>query len=84
MVRSLPVMFGSAFQDVSCRDCGSLVFHLCEWFTQTVCVCVCVCVCVENAGERGSGKLLVLERGKDTGRSPLCLIRLHEIKAVQL
>lgn len=81
------MMLSSMFRDVPCRDRCSLVFHWCVWFTQTVgmCVhvwgCVCVLVCVENAGERESGKILVLEKVKDTRRSLLCL-SLHEVKGL--
>lgn len=43
---------------------------------------VCVLVCVENAGERESGKIVVLEKVKDTRRRLLCLISLHEVKGI--
>lgn len=51
-----------------------------------VCLCVCVCLCalecVKNPGEREHGKILVLEKGKGTGRSLLCLLHLCEVKVL--
>lgn len=82
------MMLSSTFRVVPCRDHCSLVFHRCVWFTQTVRMCVHVwvgvrvLVCVENAGERESGKILVLEKVKDTRRRLLCLISLHEVKGI--
>lgn len=43
---------------------------------------VCARVCVKNAGERERGKILVLEKGKHTGRSLLCLFHLREVKVL--
>ena len=82
MVRSLPVVFSSIFQDVSFRDLFICLSFMCVVYID--CVCVCVCVCVENAGERESSEILVLEKGKDTGRSLQCSVNLHEVKGHSL
>lgn len=44
--------------------------------------CVRALACVKNPGERERGKILVLEKGKGTGRSLLCLLHLCKVKVL--